>query len=535
MSREPWWQTTVIYQIYPRSFRDTTGNGIGDLPGITEKLEYLTETLGVGAIWISPFYPSPMADFGYDISHYTNVHPMFGTLADFDELLASAHDRKLKVIIDWVPNHSSDQHPWFIESRSSRTNPKRDWYVWHDPKPDGSEPNNWLGSFGGSAWTYDEPTEQYYLHSFLPEQPNLNWRNPEVQEAMFDEVRFWLDRGADGLRVDVAHFVMKDPGFRDNPPVPEDWAEVFKSHGAAYDSQLHIHDKGHADNHLLYRDLRALLDSYSPERYSVGEIHIADWDEWASYYGEELDELHMPYNFMLVHSPWQADEIATRIAALEAAIPPGAWPNYVLGNHDDTRLASRIGRHQARTAAMLLLTLRGTPTIYYGDELAMLEVEIAPEDQLDPWGRNTPGAGRDGCRTPMQWDASANAGFAPAGATPWLPLNEDWRESNVANQLDDPASILNLYRALLAYRKESAPLLLGSYDRLDSPSGSFLYRRSHENATVLVALNFTAEPLTAELPTEGTVVLTTEPGEIAAARPCMVELRPYEGVIIEAT
>jgi alpha-glucosidase len=533
MSEHPWWQTTVIYQVYPRSFQDTTGNGIGDLPGITSRLDYLADTLGVGAIWVSPFYPSPMADFGYDVSDYTDVHPMFGTLSDFDDLLDAAHQRGLKVIIDWVPNHTSDAHPWFIESRSSRDNPKRDWYVWRDAKPDGSLPNNWLSSFGGPAWQYDEATGQYYLHSFLVEQADLNWRNPEVQEAMFDTVRFWLDRGVDGLRIDVAHRIMKDPQLRDNPPVPDDWQRRFKAHGE-YDRWLHINDMGHPDIHRVFRDLRALLDSYHPERYSVGEIHIADWQEWAAYYGEDLDELHMPYNFSMVHSPWSADEVAARVDELEAVLPEGAWPNHVLGNHDETRLATRFGERQARVAAMLLLTLRGTPTIYYGDELGIPETDVPPEQQQDPWGRNVPGTGRDGCRTPMQWDASPLAGFSPAGTkATWLPVTTDAATRNVATQLEDPTSMLSLYRTLLRYRDGSPVLQVGDYRRLDAPDGIYAFERSHDGSRVVVALSFADTPTAFDPGAPGQIALSTRPDRASKEVAGIVKLEPNEGVIIE--
>jgi glycosidase len=532
MSEHPWWQTTVIYQIYPRSFQDTTGSGIGDLPGITRRLDYLADTLGVGAIWIAPFYPSPMADFGYDVTDYTAVHPMFGTMNDFDELLEAAHQRGLKLIIDWVPNHTSDEHPWFVDSRSGRDDPKRDWYVWRDPKPDGSLPNNWLSYFGGPAWEFDETTGQYYLHSFLIKQADLNWRNPEVQEAMFDGLRFWLDRGVDGFRIDVAHVIMKDPELRDNPPVPGDWHRRFKDHGE-YDGFLHIHDKGHADAHQIFRDFRALLDSYRPERYSVGEIHIAEWDEWASYYGEDLDELHMPYNFSMIHAPWEAAEIAGRVNEIETALPPGAWPNHVLGNHDETRLTTRFGERASRVAAMLLLTLRGTPTMYYGDEIGLPHADIPAEKQQDPWGRRLPGAGRDGCRTPMQWDRSPLAGFSPAGSTTWLPLTDDWLDRNVAAQLDDPTSLLNLYRELLRYRKSSRPLQLGTYRQLESPAGTYVFERAHSGEKVLVALNLTNEEKRLDHPGSGTLVRSTRPERGAEATSGTIALDPDEGVIIE--
>ncbi|MGD2157756.1 MAG: alpha-amylase family glycosyl hydrolase, partial [Anaerolineales bacterium] len=312
-----WWQTGVIYQIYPRSFKDTNANGVGDLRGIISKLDYLSEILGVDAIWLSPFYPSPMKDFGYDVSNYTDVDPLFGDLSTFELLLAEAHQRGIKIIIDLVPNHTSDQHPWFQESRSSQDNPKRDWYIWANPKPisvsnkgehqEMGPPNNWLSVFGGSAWEWDEHTGQYYLHSFLKEQPDLNWRNPEVKNAMFNVVRFWLDRGVDGFRVDVAHYIMKDPDKRDNPTSSGIAQSIHRPLGE-YDTQYHIYDKGHPDNHQIYREFRMLLDEYSRNqpRMAIGEIHIYDWEEWVSYYGRDLDELHMPFNFHMLGAPWEA-------------------------------------------------------------------------------------------------------------------------------------------------------------------------------------------------------------------------------------
>ncbi len=533
-----WWQTGVIYQIYPRSFKDTTGNGVGDLAGILEKLDYLTETLGVDAIWISPFYPSPMADFGYDVADYTDVDPLFGDLATFDELVAEAHARNLRIIIDFVPNHTSDQHPWFLESRSSRDNPRRDWYVWKDPKPDGSPPNNWLSVFGGSAWEWDEATGQYYLHSFLKEQPDLNWRNPAVKEAMFDVVRFWLDRGVDGFRIDVAHFIMKDPLFRDNPPNAHPGDNPYKSLGE-YDSQIHLYDKGHPDVHAVFREFRRILDSYdgSWPRMSVGEIHVFDWKEWASYYGEHLDELHMPFNFGLVHVEWAPQAVRRVVDSVEAALPPGAWPNYVLGNHDEPRIASRYGRTPARVAAMLLLTLRGTPTLYYGDEIGMVNVDVPPERQQDPWGKRVPGLGRDPCRTPMQWTPGPHAGFSPP-ETPelWLPLAPDYREVNVERELADPTSILNLYRQLLAYRRRTPALQCGGYRPLDDvPQSCYVFLRAVDDQRLLVALNFSGEEQRVALPAlgEGRVAISTYLDRQGPVNLSGLSLRGHEGVIVE--
>jgi alpha-glucosidase len=539
MTQMLWWQTGVIYQIYPRSFKDTTGNGVGDLSGVIQKLDYLSDTLGVDAIWLSPFYPSPMADFGYDVANYVDVHPMFGNLQTFDELLLQAHRRELKVIIDLVPNHTSDQHSWFLESRQSRDNPKRDWYVWRDARPDGSPPNNWLSVFGGSAWEWDQVTQQYYLHSFLKEQPDLNFRNSQVKRAMFDVVGFWLERGVDGFRIDVAHFIMKDPDLRDNPLNAAHTFVMHKSMGA-YDSQIHLYDKGHPDVHQVYRELRQLLDAYSRDqpRLSVGEIHIFDWPVWASYYGNNLDEIHMPFNFTLLGVKWQAQAIRSLVDKLEAVLPPGAWPNYVMGNHDESRLASRLGMEAARMAAMLLLTLRGTPTLYYGDEIGMKDVPIPAEKTQDPWGQRVPGLGRDPQRTPMQWSSAPKAGFS--GADPqalWLPLSSDYQVTNVEVELNAPRSILNLYRSLLTYRRTHLSLQAGDYLPLDGmPESVFAYqRRAHGFPGILVVLNFAAEAVQVQLPVEssGRLVLSTymdQEGEVDLQR---LTLRTNEGLLIE--
>ena len=538
-----WWQTGVIYQIYPRSFQDSNGDGVGDLAGILQRLDYLSETLGVEAIWLSPFYPSPMADFGYDVSDYTGVDPLFGSLADFDRLVVEAHRRNLRIVIDFVPNHTSDRHPWFIASRSSRSDPKRDWYVWADPKPDGALPNNWLSHFGGAAWEWDENTRQYYLHSFLKEQPDLNWRNPAVKAAMFDAVRFWLERGVDGFRLDVAHYIMKDPAMRDNPPDPHPVTAASRRI-SDYDRFFHIHDKGHEDVHAIFRELRVLLDSYSQERprYSVGEIHLFDWQTWVRYYGVNNDELHMPFNFSLLWAVWKAPLIRAAVDALEGCLPPGAWPNYVLGNHDEARLATRLGRAQARTAAMLLLTLRGTPTLYYGDELGMQNVPIPPEKEQDPWGLRVPGFSRDPQRTPMQWNASPNAGFAaPSVEDLWLPLAADYAETNVAGELKAPGSMLSLYRQLLAFRKATPALLWGDYTPIDlaSPAAQencFVFQRQAGDQRLVVALNFSAEEQKLSLPgfRAGKLILSTSLDRQGTVDLSGFNLRANEGCIIES-
>jgi alpha-glucosidase len=514
-----WWREAVVYQVYPRSFQDGSGDGVGDLAGILARLDYLSGTLGVDAIWLSPFYPSPMADFGYDVADYCGVDPSFGDTAAFDRLVAEAHGRGLRLIVDLVPNHTSDRHAWFVESRASRRSPRRDWYVWRNPGPGGAVPNNWQSVFGGPAWEWDQSTGQFFLHSFLAEQPDLNWRNPEVQQAMHGVMRFWLDRGVDGFRIDVADFLMKDPEFGDDPPP-----------GAA----ARPRSRAHPDIHGVFREMRSLLDGHSPPRVAIGEIHEEDLGVWASYYGDG-DELHLPFNFSLLHTPWDAGAVRRRVESLEAALPPGSWPNWVLGNHDEPRLATRIGEGAARAAAMLLLTLRGTPTLYYGDELGLPQLEVPPERRQDPFGRRVPGRGRDGCRTPMPWNGGPNAGFCPPGAEPWLPLGPAAGERSVEAQLADPRSLLSLYRALLALRRASASLRLGDYRTVEgAPAGCFAYRRSHPGSpAMMVALNFTGRPLEVASLSPGRIALSTgldRRGEVVTGG---LRLGPTEGVVLE--
>ncbi len=535
-NREPheWWQSAVVYQIYPRSFKDTTGNGVGDLQGIIDRMDYLSDTLGVDAIWISPFYPSPMADFGYDVSDYCDVHPLFGDLATFDSLVARAHEAGIRVIVDFVPSHTSDQHAWFIESRSSLDSPRRNWYVWRDPKPDGSPPNNWLGVFGGSAWELDERTNQYYRHSFLKEQPDLDWRSPALKAAMYDTMRFWLDRQVDGFRLDAVLFMMKDPLERDNPPNRDNTAHAHKPLGA-YDAQLHLYDQGHADIHQVFREMRSVLRPYEPPRTALAEMHIFDWHDLGSYYGTKLDELNMPTNFGLMKVPWTAAGVRGVVDGVESGFPTGAWPNYVLGTHDDKRMATKLGEPASRQAAVLLLTLRGSPTLYYGDELGMRETDIPQDRQQDPWGIAEPGLGRDGCRTPMQWSPEPTAGFT-SSADPWLPVADDYAARNVESQLRDPDSHLNLYRRLLSLRRESAALRSGAYRPVDPvPPECFVFERSDGNERVLVAINFSATPTsveTAEL--RGRIAVSTERRNEGHEIDGALQLQSHEAVVVHA-
>jgi glycosidase len=531
-----WWQTGVVYQVYPRSFGDSNDDGVGDLEGIRRHLDHLA-WLGVDAVWISPFYRSPMKDFGYDVADYTDVDPLFGDLADFDRLLADAHARGIRVIVDYVPNHTSDQHRWFVASRSSRLDPKRAWYVWRDPKADRSPPNNWISVFGGSAWTFDEATGQHYLHSFLAEQPDLDWRNPDVKSAMFDVLRFWLDRGVDGFRIDVAQFVAKDPLLRDNPPNPH---PERMAHMGAWARQLHLYDHGHPDVHEIYRDFRALLDSYPGDRVSIGELHHEQFEVWAGFYGQNLDEIHIPFNFHLLFAKWDATEVRCVVDAVEAALPEGAWANWVLGNHDQARVASRIGEAQARVAMLLLLTLRGTPTIYYGDELGLPNAEVRPDQVRDPWGLVEPAQGRDPGRSPMPWDGTANGGFSTPDVEPWLPLAAGHETRNVAAQRDDAASLLSMTRRLIRLRREHPALAEGVHRSVDAaPDGTFCFVRSTNgdgtSSAVLVALNLTAEPRHLVLELGGGRVLDGT----HADRPdqqvdtAALELRADEGLVIE--
>ena len=524
-----WWRDGIFYQVYPRSFQDSSADGVGDIAGIIERLPYL-KALGVDAVWLSPIFPSPMADFGYDISDYTGIDPLFGTGDDFDALVSAAHAAGLKVILDLVPNHTSDRHPWFVEARSSRDNPKRDRYLWRDPKPDGSAPNNWLSEFGGSAWTSDETTGQYYYHAFLAQQPDLNWRNPDVREAIWEVMRFWLRKGVDGFRVDVIWHLIKDAQFRDNPANPN-----HRPGQPPHEALLPLHTTDQAEVHDVIAGMRRVVDEFD-QRVLIGEIYLPI-ERLVAYYGNDLRGAQMPFNFALLSTLWSARSIEKIIGDYEAALPKGAWPNWVLGNHDRPRVASRVGAEQARVAAMLLLTLRGTPTLYYGDEIGMHQVAIAPDRVRDPFERNVPGlgVGRDGCRTPMQWDATENAGFS--AAKPWLPLADDFTRENVANLEADAQSILHLYKALIALRKRLPVLQSGDYVPVAADGDLLLYRRWRDGATVTIVLNLGGQPLALESSAKGLageILLSTLMDRNGEKIADTLDLRANEGVIIGA-
>lgn len=525
-----WWRHGIFYQIYPRSFQDSDADGVGDIAGVIERLPYLL-ALGIDAVWLSPVFPSPMADFGYDISNYAGIDPVFGTMEDFDALTKAAHQTGLKIILDLVPNHTSDQHPWFVESRSSRDNPKRDWYIWRDPGPNGRPPNNWLSDFRGSAWEYDAATRQYYYRAFLAQQPDLNWRNPAVRQAIHDVMRFWLGKGVDGFRVDVIWHLVKDSDFRDNPLNPD-----FRSGQPPHQRVLPLHTTDQAEVHDVIAEMRRVVDEF-PCRVLIGEIYLP-FERLVTYYGKDLAGAHLPFNFALLLVPWNARAIEKIIRDYEAALPAGAWPNWVLGNHDRPRVASRVGKAQARIAAMLLLTLRGTPTLYYGDEIGMQQVAIAPDQVRDPFEKNVPGigVGRDGCRTPMQWDASSYAGFSTAA--PWLPLSDDFNRENVVNLAADSRSILNLYKALIGLRKRLPQLVSGSYVPIAAEGDLLLYRRQCESEPVVIALNLGAEPVSIAsdaIGLSGEILLSTFLDRQGEKIHGSLDLRGDEGVIIGAS
>jgi alpha-glucosidase len=520
----PWWATGAIYQIYPRSFQDSDGDGIGDLRGVEQRLDYI-ETLGVAAVWLSPIYPSPMADFGYDIADYVDVDPMFGTLADFDSLIASIHRRGMKIILNLVPNHTSDQHPWFLDSRSARSSPKRDWYIWRDPAPDGGPPNNWMSEFGGSAWQFDQASGQYFYHAFLNKQPDLNWRNAEVRDAFFETMRFWLKCGVDGFRVDVLWHLIKDEQFRNNPANPD-----HRPGRPPHEALLPRYTTDRPETLAIVAEMRSVINEFD-QRLLIGEIYLP-LERLIAYYGANLDGAQLPFNFSLLSARWEASTIANLIMRYESLLPDGAWPNWVLGNHDRPRIAGRIGQAQARVAAMLLLTLRGTPTLYYGDELGMDQVTIEPHQVQDPFEKNVPGigVGRDGCRTPMQWDGTAGAGFT-SGA-PWLPIPPSSAGANVECLDAQPTSILNLYRALLKLRNGSPALSAGTCTDVSSRGAVLRYRRKAAGEDYLVVLNLADVPAELEIPADRDIILSSSLDRTGVRTSASSILRGNEGLIV---
>lgn len=526
MSSE-WWRSAVFYQIYARSFADSNGDGIGDLDGITAHLDYLNDgtdrSLGIDAIWLTPINPSPLKDWGYDVSDYCDVHPDLGDLAAFERLIREADRHRIRIILDLVPNHTSDQHHWFRESRSSRNNPKRNWYIWKPGRPERT-PNNWVSVFGGPAWKWDTATRERYLHLFLEGQPDLNFRNPEVVAAMHEVVRFWLDRGAAGYRVDVMHGLIKDALFRDNPPLDKvEWGSqtdvTFK--------QKHIYDFDQPEVHDIIRGFRRVIDEYD-DRVMVGEVWPHSNQSLALYL--RPDELQQAFNFRFLFCPWEAARFRAQVEEIERILPVGSWPTWTLSNHD---FARHITRHEqgastaarARLAAVMLLALRGTPFLYYGEELGMPNVSIAREQWRDP-------VGRDGCRTPMQWSAAPGGGFT-SSKTPWLPLG-DCAAVNVARQMDDPHSMLSFYRRAIRVRRASPALTAGMIRVIEqSPTDCLAFVREAPASRAMVALNFTDEPREIEVPA-GRILLSSDPGRDPGRTTLgKFRLAPDEAIVIE--
>jgi len=523
---EAWWRSGVLYQVYVRSFADSDADGVGDLRGVIDHLDHL-EWLGVGGIWLSPVTASADADWGYDVSDYCRVHPELGTIDDLDELIARAGDRGIRVLMDLVPNHTSDQHPWFVDSRSSRSARRRDWYVWADPGADGSPPNNWVSSFGGPAWTWDQSTGQYYLHNHLAEQPDLNWWNRDVRAAFDEILRFWFDRGVAGFRIDVCNMIVKDALLRDNPP-----ATVDDDAEAQLFGQRPVFNANRPEVHDVIRRWRRIADSYDPGRLLVGETPVGA-EALARYYGDGADELHLAFNFPFIGSPLSADPLRSVVEDAEALLPPAAWPAWTGSNHDMSRLATRWAEgdpRKVRAALMMLLCLRGTAVLYQGDEIGLQNSPVPQEDLRDPLGvRYWPYyEGRDAMRTPMPWRPGAGGGFTDPRARPWLPMS-DPEACNVESQRDDPHSVLALVRDLVALRRRIPDLGLGAYAGRAAPPGVWAWQRGKGH---LVAVNLGEDAVVWELP-EGRVVIGTDRSRDGEPVPGHTRLGGWEGLVVE--
>jgi alpha-glucosidase len=527
---------TSLYEIYVRSFYDSNGDGVGDLPGIIEKLDYLAgskSSLGISAIWLTPFYPSPMADFGYDVTDHCNVDPLFGSLDDFKKLLKEAHSRSLQVLVDFIPNHTSNQHPWFNESKASIDSPYRSWYVWRDPKPDGSPPNNWRSIIGEPAWEFDKTTNQYYLHSFLPEQPDLNWENSEVRQAMKKVLQFWSKLGVDGFRIDSMEWVSKDPELRDDPIDPHFSAEVDPN---AYHSLLHLNSKRgpHLDEYL--EEIAEIIHDY-PHQLILIESHPHNWDDSGAYlrfYQDSSAAAIAPFNFEALSSPWEANSYRTFVDHFQGVLKTHYLPVYAFGNHDTSRLASRIGIAAAPTAAMLQLGLPGIPIIYYGDELGMVDEVIDSTLLKDRFGMTSPssGLGRDPERTPLSWNDNANGGFTTG--SPWLPVATNFKDINVATELKESSSLLNLYRQLIMLRNKTNVFEQGSYESYSLGKDIFCFQRFLDDEDYVVVLNFSDQPISVNNPiTDGVIVLSTYLDKYNLKLSGQFLLLPNEGLIIQ--
>ena len=528
MDEPNWWREGVLYQIYVRSFADSNGDGIGDLQGIIDRLGHL-EWLGVNGIWLSPTMPSPNLDWGYDVSDYRDVHPELGDLDTLDRLGAEARSRGIRILLDLVPNHTSDRHPWFVDARSSREAAHRDWYVWADPGPGGSPPNNWISIFGGSAWELDPTTGQYYLHNFLVEQPDLDWWNEDVRRGFEDIILFWLGRGIAGFRIDVAQGLVMDRDLRDDPPATEDDPPEVRRRGLR-----HVHSLNRPEVHGIYRRWRAITDRYDPPGLLVAETWVPDMERWSRFYGAADDELHLCFNFALVFADLRAEALRGVVEATERQLPAHAQPVWTASNHDIGRFPTRWceGRQAAsRCALMALLTLRGTPFLYYGDEIGMRDVPVPEPQTRDTVGlRLSPDAGRDPCRTPMHWSAERGAGFTSGDVSPWLPIG-DAASLNVDDQRSDPGSMLHLCRDLIALRRRTPDLRSGAYRSLPSPPDVWAWRRGDG---VVVALNLSDEEATIDAE-PATIQIATDrrrDGEPVRGR---LTLGSWQGVVLDTT
>lgn len=532
-----WWKEGVFYQIYPRSFKDSNGDGIGDLNGVKEKLDYF-KWLEIDALWICPFFKSPMADFGYDISDYTEIDPIFGNMEDFKELLKAAHKRNIRIIIDQVYNHTSDEHPWFVESKSSRHNPKSDWYIWKDPKPDGTPPNNWISLFSGetaeSAWTWDENRKQYYLHLFAKAQPDLNWQNVEVREAIYDSMRFWLDLGVDGFRFDASSHFYKALE-KDLIKGPQIKKSLFES---SRDEYYWDPFTARPETLIEIEKIRKFMDSYQ-DKVSIGEIS-SDMGLCLYLMFTIPGRFNIAFNIdFLEKLSFNASNLRNLASTLDAFFGSRAWPSYVTGNHDNRRILSRMidGMHVgiedkkkiSKLFATMLLTLRGTPFIYYGEEIGMEDTYIPREKIMDPWGKALwPKPGRDPSRTPMQWDSSRYAGFS--NVDPWLPINENKSEINVKTEMDDPDSVLNFYKKLIHERKKHQSLRTGTMQFLNLDDDILAYKRESDY-DMTVILNFSDKSKVLNVNLEGQIILSNYPGSRKDLKP--LEIRPFESMIIK--
>jgi len=526
MAARAWWRDGVLYQLYPRSYADSDGDGTGDLRGIIDHLDHIA-WLGIDGIWLNPTFPSPNADWGFDVADYRDVHPDLGTLADLEDLISAAGERGIRVLLDLVPNHTSDEHPWFVEARGDRAAPRRDWYVWRDPGPGGAPPNNWLSIFGGPAWEPDGATGQSYLHMFHPKQPDLNWWNDEVRAEFEAILDFWYDRGVAGFRIDVAHGIVKDRDLRDNPPVRTGNGdhEHYRELG-----QVPEFSMGRPEVHEIFRRWREVGARRDPDPVLLGETLVHDLETLATFYGTGDDELQLAFNFPFFDAPFEAAALEPIVAEIERVLPGDAWPMWTASNHDAVRFPTRWGEgdeRRTRLALMLLLTLRGTPVLYYGDEIGMQAADVPADRVLDPAGlrRDRDEPGRDGARTPMPWTAGPGAGFTAAGVEPWLPFGD--LAVNVAAQRADPGSVLHLVRDLIALRRADDALHAGPYTPLDAPDGAWAYRRGERAA---VALNLSDAGVVVPGLT-GRVEIGTDRARDGDALEGAVALGPWEGIV----